>query len=136
MYINDMEKELKELTIQQVSSMTGMSVHTLRYYERIGLLEPVKRDANGYRLYSVENFAWIEFLDRLRTTGMSIRQMQTFATLRSQGPITVTERKLLLEEHRRNVQEQIQELEKNLAVIGEKIDYYTKIAEESRTDED
>nr|WP_035100124.1 MerR family transcriptional regulator [Aneurinibacillus terranovensis] len=131
-----MEKELKELTIQQVSSMTGMSVHTLRYYERIGLLEPVKRDANGYRLYSVENFAWIEFLDRLRTTGMSIRQMQTFATLRSQGPITVTERKLLLEEHRRNVQEQIQELEKNLAVIGEKIDYYTKIAEESRTDED
>ena len=70
-----------ELTIQQVATLTGLSVHTLRYYERNGLLEPVNRATNGHRRYRTEDITRIEFLTRLRTTGMPIRQMQQFARL-------------------------------------------------------
>jgi DNA-binding transcriptional MerR regulator len=62
-----------ELTIQQVSERTGLSVYTLRYYERNGLLEPINRAANGHRCYSATNITRIEFLSKLRMTGMPIR---------------------------------------------------------------
>ncbi|GAX40776.1 MerR family transcriptional regulator [Tolypothrix sp. NIES-4075] len=62
-----------ELTIQQVATLTGLSVHTLRYYERNGLLELVNRAANGHRRYLTDDITRIEFLTRLRTTKMPIR---------------------------------------------------------------
>ena len=61
-----------DLTIQQVAALTQLSEHTLRYYERIGLLDPVNRASSGHRRYSTGDIAWIEFLTRLRTTGMPI----------------------------------------------------------------
>jgi DNA-binding transcriptional MerR regulator len=62
-----------ELTIQQVSKCTGLSVYTLCYYERDGLLEPINRATNGHRCYSATNITRIEFLSKLRMTGMPIR---------------------------------------------------------------
>ncbi|WP_211293193.1 MerR family DNA-binding transcriptional regulator [Brunnivagina elsteri] len=75
-----------ELTIQQVASLTGLNVHTLRYYERNGLLKPVPRAANGHRRYSSVDIASIEFLTKLRMTGMPIRHMQKFAKLMRKIP--------------------------------------------------
>jgi DNA-binding transcriptional MerR regulator len=116
-----------ELTIQQVAELTKLSVHTLRYYERIGLLTAINRAVNGHRRYSSQDIAWIEFLTRLRTTGMAIRQMQQFAEMRRKGNPSISQRRELLEVHQQQVQQQLEELSQNLAVIQEKIHYYKQM---------
>lgn len=110
------------ITIQQVTERTGLSAHTLRYYERAGLLDPVGRAESGHRRYMAADLAWLDLLTRLRATGMSIRQMREFAVLRRRGPETIRERRLLLEAHGRAVRDRIRALEQNLARIDDKID--------------
>ena len=121
----------QELTIRQVAEITGLSAHTLRYYERIGLLESVNRTSSGYRTYDAANIAWIEFLNRLRENGMSIRQMQKFSVLRNQGSVTVRERRILLEQHRDIVKNHLAKLEQNLKTIEDKITYYKELEEKN-----
>ena len=70
------------LSIDEVARRTGLTAHTLRYYERIGLIAPVGRAPGGQRRYAASDMAWIEFLLRLRTTRMPIGKMQAFAALR------------------------------------------------------
>lgn len=123
------------LTIQQVAQVTGLSVHTLRYYERNGLIAPVSRAANSHRRYSQQDINWIELLTRLRTTGMPIRQMQQFATLVRQHPNAIAQRRELLEAHRVEVEERIQELIGHLAVIDYKIEYYKELESHRDADE-
>lgn len=123
-----MEQE-NNLAIQEVAKITGLSVHTLRYYERIGLLNSVNRNSNGYRLYDSTNIAWIEFLTRLRETGMSINQMQEFSTLRNLGATTISDRRLLLEQHYQMVKNQIAKLEQNLIIIEDKVRHYKELKE-------
>lgn len=115
---------IEALTIEQVAERTGLSVHTLRYYERIGLLDPVDRATSGHRRYAAKDLAWIEFLIRLRATGMPIRHMQEFAVLRRQGDITIARRCALLEAHQQMVQTHIEELQRNLEAINQKIEIY------------
>jgi DNA-binding transcriptional MerR regulator len=122
----NMKQEI-ELSIQMVAAIVGLSVHTLRYYERIGLLDPIDRSSSGYRRYSEADLAWIEFINRLRNTGMPIRKMKQFAELRRKGPSTIRERRVLLEEHKREVQKRLSELQNNLKSIEEKIDYYKEL---------
>lgn len=124
-----------ELTIQQVATLTGLSVHTLRYYERNGLLEPVNRAANGHRRYRSEDITRIEFLTRLRTTGMPIRQMQQFANLYREKPDALSDRRLILEAHEREVQERIRELSRNLEAIQWKIQHYKKLEGSNKSDD-
>jgi DNA-binding transcriptional MerR regulator len=109
------------LTIQQVAKRTGLSIDTLRYYERIGLLEPVGRAQNGHRRYTEHDIAWIDLLIRLRNTGMPRAQMVLFAHLRRQGSATLTERRVLLEEHQHTLEQHRQELERHMAVLQQKI---------------
>jgi DNA-binding transcriptional MerR regulator len=118
---------MSTLTIQQVAQQTGLSVHTLRYYERNGLLEPVDRASSGHRRYSEEDVARIEFLTRLRLTGMSIRRMQEFARLFREQPEAIAARRAILEEHEREVQAHIQELQRNLEAIQWKIGHYKQL---------
>ena len=73
----DIQKD--KLTIQEVSQATGLSTHTLRYYERIGLIHPIRREGNSHRHYTNDDVGWIEFLLKLRATGMSIKDMQKYA---------------------------------------------------------
>jgi DNA-binding transcriptional MerR regulator len=122
-----METDL--LTIEQVAQRSGLSAHTLRYYERAGLLDPVGRASSGHRRYAAHDLAWIEFLTRLRTTGMSIQQMQRFADLRRRGDATIAERLSLLEEHQRTVQARIDDLQRNLDAITAKIIDYQHMEE-------
>ncbi|WP_028411097.1 MerR family transcriptional regulator [Bacillus sp. 123MFChir2] len=117
----------KVFTIKQISKMTELSVHTLRYYEKIGLLNEVKRDINGYRQYSESDISWINFLIRLRVTGMSITDMKHFSDLRSQGESTISARRELLEMHQNKVLKEIKKLNDNLAEIDGKIDYYKRM---------
>ncbi|MCZ8495729.1 MerR family transcriptional regulator [Priestia megaterium] len=114
-------------SIQQVASMTGLSTHTLRYYEKIGLIKNVQRDQTGYRQYTDFDLAWIQFLIRLRVTGMPMLKMKQFSDLRQKGDSTITARKELLEEHYKDVLGKIEELELNSHRIEEKIAHYKKL---------
>ncbi len=83
-----------------MSRETDLSAHTLRYYERIGLLGPIDRGtSSGHRRYASADLAWIEFLERLRATGIPIREKLAFAELRRGGEATAAARRALLEGH-------------------------------------
>jgi DNA-binding transcriptional MerR regulator len=116
-------------TIQQMVQITGLSAHTLRYYERAGLMKQrVGRDgSSGYRHYTREDVTWIEFIKRLRATGMPIRDIQRYTNLLRLGDETVATRMQLLKEHRQRVKEQLHEVEQHLSAINKKIDLYEQL---------
>ncbi len=116
-----------ERTIQEAARCTGLSLHTLRYYERVGLIDPIHKADSGHRRYMARDIAWIEFLTRLRATGMPIRRMQEFAELRRKGEGTYQERRLLLEEHKRTIAREVEELLLHLDAIDKKIHAYEEM---------
>jgi len=121
----------KRLTIQQIANVTGLSVHALRYYEKMGLLEGVARNELGYRQFSEADLSWIDFLLCLRDLGMTINEMKHYSDLRSQGASTLYSRRKLLETHHEKVTVQIQERQQNLRKIEEKITLYKGLEEEA-----
>jgi DNA-binding transcriptional MerR regulator len=128
--INQKEK----LTIQEVAQATGLSAHTLRYYERIGLIHPINREENTRRCYTEDDLGWIDFLLKLRATGMSIKDMQKYAKLQRQGDDTLPERVEMLKSLRDSVETRIEELNEHLKLVRYKIDYYQKVIEEQMLD--
>ncbi len=112
------------LTISDAARASGVSAHTPRYYERAGLLDPVDRAEGGHRRYADEDLARIEFLTKLRSTGMPIRQIREYAELIRRGEDTHAARLALLEAHRDAVRARLAETERNLALIDYKIDFY------------
>jgi DNA-binding transcriptional MerR regulator len=112
------------LTVQQAAEKTGLSAHTIRYYERIGLIPSIKRAPNGHRRYAEEDIDWIEFVKCLRSTGMPISDMQRYVELQQGGDATLYERLDLLKTHRRRIKAKIRELNSFLEKIEGKIGYY------------
>jgi len=113
------------LTIAGAAEAVGVSAHTLRYYERAGLmLDPVGRTAATHRRYTDEDLSWIVLLTRLRGTGMPIRRMREYADLVRAGEGNEQERLALLEAHRAAVLEQLEQVQRSLAAIETKIDFY------------
>ncbi|MER6353379.1 MerR family transcriptional regulator [Streptomyces sp. NPDC001634] len=125
------------LTIAQVAERTGLTHDTLRYYEKAGLIERVGRTTGNQRRYEAADLAWLEFLLRLRETGMSIADMQHFARLRARGDATVADRLAMLREHRAELADRIRALRRNAAALDDKIDYYERLLDERQpgTDE-
>jgi len=107
----------------QVVEKTGFSLDTLRYYEKIGLLESVGRTSGGRRQYRDDDVGWLEMLRCLRDTGMPIARMLEFAEL-TRDDATIAERIALLEEHDREVQERIDLLLRQREHVRDKIAYY------------
>lgn len=116
------------MSIAEVAERTGLSAHTLRYYERVGLIDAVERSSSGHRRYQESDLAWIDFLKRLRRTAMPIEQMRDFAELRRIGPSSAGSRRGLLEAHRRRIQVEVEALTDNLVAIDDKISYYSDLA--------
>jgi DNA-binding transcriptional MerR regulator len=123
------------LTIGQVAASSGVSTYTLRYYEQAGLLRAVGRSGAGHRLYSPADLNWLQFVMRLKTTGMPIAGMQAFAALRAQGEASVGARREMLVAHRDAVLARIAELQANLAAISDKIDHYEAIERGDKRDD-
>lgn len=117
-------------TIQQVAERCGLTAHTLRYYERVGLIQPIGRAHNGHRRYSASDTAWIQFLQCLRSTNMPIREMQRYAELRALGDATSLERRKILQDHQAEIALQIQSLQKAHTLLDHKIANYRKIERE------
>lgn len=115
----------RTLTIAEAAAATGLTAHTLRYYERDGLLlDAVERAPSGHRRYTDRDLAWLHLLTRLRSTGMPIRDIRAYAELVRQGDGTEPERLAMLEAHRDAVRAQLAEAAEHLAAIELKIDVY------------
>jgi DNA-binding transcriptional MerR regulator len=120
------------LNIQEAAQHSGVSVHTLRYYERIGLLEQIERTSSGYREYDDRALGRIRFLNMLRRTGMSTQQMLEFTALERSGAVSFGSRYRLLQAHRARLMESISELQTHLKYLDEKVDYYWGLEERQK----
>lgn len=111
-------------TISEVADRTGLSAHTLRWYERIGLMPHVDRSHTGQRRFTNKDLDWLDLVGKLRLTGMPVAGMVRYAELVRAGAQTLTERRELLEATRRDVLRRVAELQDTLSVLDYKIDMY------------
>ncbi len=112
------------LTIAAAASAAGVTVDTLRYYEKVGLVARVARSPSGHRRYGEADVAWVKFLRKLHATGMPIRVMQQYARLARRGEPAAPERRALLEAHRREVITRVAELQDIVKLLDHKLALY------------
>ncbi|MEO8386577.1 MAG: MerR family transcriptional regulator [Betaproteobacteria bacterium] len=110
--------------IGELAVLSGRSVHTIRWYEAQGLMPGVARDAGGRRVYREQHLGWLELMDRLRTTGMSIAEMREYTALVKEGKGTLKRRHAQLALHRERVQANIAELKLSVKLIERKLKFY------------
>jgi DNA-binding transcriptional MerR regulator len=115
---------IPSLHIGALSARTGHSVHTIRWYEAQGLMPGVVRDGGGRRVYADGHVGWLELMQRLRRTGMSIAEMRRYTSLVRQGKDTLAARHAMLQAHRERVQRTIGEWQQALALLDSKIHFY------------
>ena len=118
---------MSEYTIEQAAERMGLTKHTLRYYEREGLLPPVAKGVNGHRRYSEEDLGWLKFLQLLRATGMPIREMKDFMALTWAGDHTIPDRVEVLTRYRAELEKRMAEDREHLAFLNRKIDTYASM---------
>ena len=116
------------LSIAEAAEASGLSAYTLRYYEQIGLIAPIGR-RSGARRYSDADMRWLDFLVRLRATGMSMRDMQRYAQLlrKGNGDSSLVERQAMLEEHAARLEADIRKQRETLQFIRKKIHLYEEM---------
>ncbi len=127
-----MAETKQHLTISEVEEQTGLSAHTLRYYERIGLMAPITKGLRGHRRYDKDDLGWITLIKRLRSTDMSIKEMQHFAELVRQGDATISERRKLLEKHQIELQQKLVDIEETLSLLDHKVTTYRNMEKDSK----
>jgi len=113
-------------SIQDVSNKTGLSTHTLRYYEKEGLISGVERSQGGFRQYSEEDLERLGLIRCLKNTGMSIQEIARFVKLTHEGDHTLEERVELLREHRERVLERMAEMQEHLDKVTWKLNFFTE----------
>jgi DNA-binding transcriptional MerR regulator len=112
------------LRIGEIANRTGRSIHTIRWYETQGLIPGVVRDRGGRRVYGEHHIRWLDLMERLRRTGMSITQMREYTTLARQGGAMLEQRRALLAGHQAQVRENIIRWTEALALIDAKVEFY------------
>jgi DNA-binding transcriptional MerR regulator len=119
------------MRISEVASRTGLSIDTIRYYETMGLLPPIKRGTDGKRLFSAENAEWLILLSSLRDTGMPMETMRYFARLYQRGDQTLPERKQVLIEHSKHLEKRRKALDRCAEILAYKLKRYDEIGGEA-----
>jgi len=117
------------MNVTEFSKCVGLSPHTIRYYDKIGLLDDVHRLPNGHRSFSEKDVRWIAFVRRLKDTGMPLEKILEYAALRKKGRSTLQKRQALLVEHSNHLQQQISVQEQHLKKLHEKIELYQSALE-------
>ena len=112
------------MTITEVSRKYGLSADTLRYYERVGLIPPVPRNGSGVRDYDAASLGWVELIKCMRSAGVGIEALCEYCRLFQQGEETVEARKALLVEQRRQLLERMEDMQRSLDRLNEKIENY------------
>ena len=113
-------------SIQEISQKTGLSAHTLRYYEKEGLIKGVKRSEGGFRQYTDEDLEALGLICCLKNTGMSLREIARFVDLTHQGEQTLGERVAMLREHRERVIARMNEMRALLDKVTWKLSFFTE----------
>lgn len=115
------------LSIGEVSELTGLSAHTLRFYEQEGLfVEPVRRNAAGRRMFTQQEVGWLRVCAKLRSSGMALPDIRRYAELVREGPGTEAERFQILKRHEAKVAQQVADLQAALDVIQGKVALYAE----------
>ncbi|OOM79885.1 HTH-type transcriptional regulator AdhR [Clostridium sp. BL-8] len=117
--------------IGEFSKKFDISIDTLRYYEKIGLIYP-ERDKINKRIYSEKDIEWLKFIMRLKETNMPIKQIQYYSKLRYEGNNTIQERLELLNEHMNRLKAEKEKIEENMQHLKEKITIYNDMMEENK----
>ncbi|KAB7616218.1 MerR family transcriptional regulator [Amylibacter sp. SFDW26] len=115
------------MRISEAASRSGLSIDTIRYYEKSGLVPAIERSSDGVRQFSPENVEWLTLLASLRETGMPMKKMQYFAELYAKGDTTVSEREQVLLEHSDHLEERRKTLERCADLLRYKLTCYAKI---------
>jgi DNA-binding transcriptional MerR regulator len=121
-----------EFGIGELARRTKRSVHAIRWYEAQGLIPNVARDSGGRRRYTQWHVDWLNFLDRLKTTAMPVRDMKRYAALIARGEASWPEQEALLRAHRETVSARMREVEDALALIDRKLKHYARVREGRR----
>jgi len=115
------------MKIGELSAKTGLSIYTIRYYEKIGILKESKKDRSGRREYSADDVEWIKFIECLKATDMTLEEILQFISLRERGDQTIGERLALLSRRKGKLLEKIAVLHAHLEHIDYKIRHFEKI---------
>ena len=117
------------MRISEAAERLGVSADTLRYYEKIGLLRDIDR-VGGRRSFGAKDIAWLEFIRRLKETGMELKMIKAYSDMRHQGDATLSQRKAMLLDHRQGLEQRIKALEAHLRALDKKITWYETKEEE------
>jgi len=120
-------------TIKGASDWTGLTVYTIRYYEKEGLLNGVPRDRAGRRIFGEPDLDWLGYLTCLRLTGMPVATMRRIAELQAEGDATIPERRRILETFRKDLVGKLDQIHNALDRLDHKIAWYSKKEKESET---
>lgn len=115
---------MTSFTVTEMAEESGLTPHTLRYYEKEFLLLDVPRDSGGRRLYGENHLAAVKFISALRATGMSIGSIKQYIELYREGTHTGKTRLDILEAHEQGVMNQLEKTKESLKLIRKKISYY------------
>ncbi len=110
--------------ISEISERSGLSIHTLRYYEKEGLLINISRNESGRRVYSETDLEWLTWIQRLKSTGMSLDDIKHFSELRLIGDSSIPDRKNMLISHSKKLKSDIQRLKEELDIVEYKVKAY------------
>ncbi|OWA37476.1 MerR family transcriptional regulator [Saccharibacillus sp. O16] len=119
-------------TSKQVAEETGLSVHTLRYYEQEGLIDGIQRDGNGYRMYTASDIVWFHVITYFRRIGLSVNEIKTFNVPKNGGGSSAAARREFMETYREKVLEQMRELQQSLNKIDDKIAFFRQMEQAER----
>ncbi len=114
------------MLISEFSKKAGVSIHTVRYYEKEGLLKSIRRDTSGRRQYAPSDLEWMVWIKRLKSTGMPLADIKRFAALRLQGDVTLSNRKQMLSEHAVHLESEINRLNTELKIVKHKVNAYNE----------
>mgnify|MGYP000020278735 FL=1 len=112
------------MNVKQFSEQAGLSPHTIRYYDKLGLFPTIRRTNAGYRDFSNRDLNWIVFIKKLKTTGMAMVDIQRYVDLVKAGDHTQNERRAMLVAHQQHVQKQMEEWKESATAIDSKIEFY------------
>ena len=119
------------ISIGELAVLTGLSAYTLRFYEKAGVLQAAKRADNGHRRYNSQDVLWLEFVLRLKQTGMPLADIREYAQLRADGEMSLPQRLTMLELHRQRLATTMSELVANASALDDKINVYQEMIRKS-----
>jgi len=121
------------MNVKEFSRRVGVGPHTVRYYEKLGLLSDVHRLPNGHRFFSEKDVDWLAFVQRLKETGMPLAQILKYSELRAQGDATLHARKEMLEAHAEALRNELARQQQHFEKLKEKISIYEDMLEHGIT---